>query len=175
MNEHLIHDAIGEISEELIDPVAKLRQKKRYPVIKWAAVAACLCLVLSLPLGLGSKNGLKMENTTGSPEMENENLFSGMLDRVDGAADVTVGAADVTVGTAFRAKVLEVQEKSLLVTPLEGEKELLSSDKIYVSLGKLAQVPEIRVGDILMIHYDGMIQETYPAQINGTYAIDIVK
>ena len=168
MNEHLIHDAIGEISEELIDPVAKLRQKKRYPVIKWAAVAACLCLVLSLPLGLGSKNGLKMENTAGSPEMENENLFSGILDRVD-------GAADVTVGTAFRAKVLEVQEKSLLVTPLEGEKELLSSDKIYISLGKLAQVPEIRVGDILMIHYDGMIQETYPAQINGTYAIDIVK
>ena len=170
MNEYQIHDAIGEISEELIEPVAKLRQKKRYPVAKWAAVAACLCLVLSFSLGLGSRNGLKMESTSsmGAPEMEMENLFSGMLDKVD-------GAADITVGTSFRAKVLEVNEKSVLVEPLEGEKELLSSDKIYVSFGKLAQIPEIRVGDILQIHYDGMIQETYPAQINSTYAIDIVE
>lgn len=172
MKEHQIHDAIGEISEELIDPVAKLRQKKRYPVIKWAAVAACLCLVLSLPLGLGSKNGLKMESTTavGTPEMEMEQLYDGLLD------NKTAASSNMTANAAvFRAKVLEVQEKNVLVEPLEGEKELLSSDKIYVSLGKLAQIPEIRVGDILMIHYDGMIQETYPAQINGTYAIDIVK
>ena len=46
MNEQHIHDAIGEISEELIDPVARLRMKKRYPVAKWVAAAACVCLVL---------------------------------------------------------------------------------------------------------------------------------
>jgi len=56
---------------------------------------------------------------------------------------------------------------------LEGESELLSSDKIVVSFWNLKQVPEIEEGDILEIVYDGMIQETYPAQISGTISIRI--
>ncbi len=172
MNEHQIHDAIGDISEELIDPVARLRQKKRYPAANWVAVAACLCLLLSLPFTWNTFNGTKAEsmNTGFAPEANMSDRFDGMLDKTeDSAAEVIVEAS------VFRAKVLEVDEGCVLVEPLEGEQERLCSDKIYVSFGKLAQTPEIRVGDILQIQYDGMIQETYPAQITGTYAIQIIE
>ena len=169
MNAHHIHDAIGEISEELIDPVAKLRQKKRYPAIKWVAVAACLCLLLSLPFGRNLKNSMKAESAVGAPEMNMENLYGGLLDKEDVSADMVVEES------VFRAKVLEVHEKTVLVEPLEGEAELRSSDKIYVSLYKLENTPKIKVGDILEIRYDGMIQETYPAQINGTYAVEVIE
>ena len=172
MNEHQIHDAIGDISEELIDPVARLRQKKRYPAVKWLAAAACLCLLLSLPFTWNTFTATKAEsmNTEFAPEANMSNRFDGMLDKTENSA------ADMIVNvSAFRGKVLEVDEECVLVEPLEGEQEQLCSDKIYVSIGKLAQIPEIRVGDILQIQYDGMIQETYPAQINVTYAIEIIE
>ena len=169
MNEYHIHDAIGEISEELIDPVAKLRQKKRYPVIKWVAAAACLCLLLSLPLGASMRNGMKAEGSVGAPEMNMEILYGAISDEAKESSDM---ATEVSV---FRAKVLEVDEKCVLVAPLEGEAELRSSDKIYVSVWKLKQIPEIKAGNILEIRYDGMIQETYPPQINGIYSIAVIE
>lgn len=169
MNAHHIHDAIGEISEELIDPVAKLRQKKRYPVIKWVAAAACLCLLLSLPLGVSMRNGMKADGAVGAPEMNMEHLYGGLLDEEKVSSDMVVEES------IFRAKVLEVHEAMILVEPLEGEEERRSSDKIYVSLQELEKTPEIQVGDILEIRYDGRIQETYPAQINDTYTIEVVE
>lgn len=172
MNEHQLHDAIGEISEELIDPVARLRQKKRYPVAKWAAIAACLCLLLSLPFTWNTFHAAKSESMTTqfAPESNMANRFDGILDKTEDSAE-----EKITETSAFLAKVLEVNDGCVLVEPLEGQQELLCSDKIYVAFGKLAQAPEIRVGGILRIRYDGMIQETYPAQINGTYAIEIVE
>ncbi len=171
MNEHQIHDAIGEISEALIDPVAKLRQKKRYPIAKWVSIAACLCLLLSLPFTWNTFNGTKAEsmNTELKPENTLLNRYNGLLDQSEESAEDAASAA------VFRAKVLEVDEGWVLVEPLEGQLEFLCSDKIYVSFGQLAQTPQIHVGDILQIRYDGMIQETYPAQITGTYAIDVVE
>lgn len=161
MKEQRIHDAIGELPEDLLAPVEKLRQKKRYPVMKWAAIAACLCLFLSLPLGAKMMDGtvagnLKAESVLESPQ---ENFFGGLAD-------------DASV-SVFCGKVLEVHEKYVLVEPLEGENELYCSDKIEVSFWNLKQVPEIAVGDILEIAYDGMIQETYPARITGAFSIQI--
>lgn len=173
MNEHHIHDAIGEISEELIDPVAKLRQKKRYPAVKWVAAAACICLVLlSLPLGASMRNDMKAESAGSAmdPEMNMENYYGAIMDQeTDGASDMIVAAS------VFRAKVLEVDEKCVLVEPLEGEDELRCSDKIYVSFGHLEQIPEMKVGDTLQIQYDGLIQETYPARITGTVSVKVIE
>lgn len=169
MNERHIHDAIGEISEELIAPVAKLRQKKRYPALKWVAVAACLCLLLSLPLGWNLRNGVKAENAVGAPEMNGENLYGGLQDKADGASGTVVAPS------VFLAKVLEVDDGCALVEPLEGEQERLCSDRIYVSFGDLKNIPEIKAGDILQITYSGMIQESYPAQIGGTISITVTE
>lgn len=172
MNEHQLQDAIGEISEELIAPVAKLRQKKRYPAVKWVAAAACLCLLLSLPLTRGMKNDLKAESAGSlmEPEMNMENYYGAILDKeTDGASDV------ITEIAVFRAKVLQLDEKCVLVEPMAGENERNCSDKIYVSFWNLKNVPEIQVGDILEIQYDGMIMETYPAQIGSAYAIKVIE
>lgn len=165
MKEVQIHSAIGELSEDLIAPVAKLRQKKRYPVLKWAAVAACLCLLLGLPLSWDDWRSVKSESLNGEAIQEEpkENFFYGSV-------------ADGVNAAVFRAKVLEVYDSNcVLVEPLEGEDELRCSDKIEVSFWKLEKIPEIAVGDIVEVVYDGLIQETYPARITGTASIKVIE
>lgn len=76
---------------------------------------------------------------------------------------------------SFEAKVLQVNENSLLVKPFEGENERNSADKIYISTDVISTipVPEIKKGDTVTVVYNGEIQETYPAQINKVFAIYI--
>lgn len=169
MNEFHIHHAIGEISEELIDPVAKLRQKKRDPIVKWAAMAACLCLLLTLPWGWHMFGGIEVGSTNSESLMESpkEDFFDGIADNA--------AAADSASAAVFRAKVLEVHGSSgILVEPLAGETECSSSDRFAVSFGKLESIPQIQAGDIVEIVYDGMIQEIYPCRISGIIAIKVI-
>ena len=48
MNPEQLHDAISLLSDDLLVPVDKLRQKKRIPWKSVAALAACACLVVGL-------------------------------------------------------------------------------------------------------------------------------
>lgn len=68
--------------------------------------------------------------------------------------------------TSFRAQVLEVYEDSLLVSPLDGEDILRSSDKIAFSTKDLSDLGA-EVGDTVIVVYTGDIMESYPAQINA--------
>ena len=88
------------------------------------------------------------------------------------------------IGTAqdyFEVTVLEVKEHTLLVEPLEGEEERKSSDRISVGTDSISQeealaaLGEIRKGDVIEIGYDGMIMESYPAQITGVFAIEFIE
>lgn len=78
-----------------------------------------------------------------------------------------------TETTSFQATLLEVNENYLLVEPAADSDERKSSDQISVGLGTLddaqidALLPELEPGDLLEIEYDGLIAETYPAQITG--------
>lgn len=73
----------------------------------------------------------------------------------------------------FNATVLEVNERNILVEPLEGEDERRSASQIYVSTDVISTipVPELQKGDEVRIVYNGEIQETYPAQISKVFAI----
>lgn len=71
----------------------------------------------------------------------------------------------------FTATVIEVTEKGCLVTPVEDSNELKSSDKIYINTGETY----VKVNDIIKIEYDGMIAESYPAQILNVFNIDIIE
>lgn len=77
----------------------------------------------------------------------------------------------------FQAIVQEISEKQILVTPVEGSSELNSSDLIWVTKNVVSAngVPDIKVGNTIQIVYDGLIQETYPAQINNVFAIYLVE
>ncbi len=76
----------------------------------------------------------------------------------------------------FDAEIIEVYKdgKSILVEPVEGSSERNSADKIRVSMKDMdlvGRTADMKKGTKVRIYYDGMIQETYPAQINGVYAV----
>ena len=68
---------------------------------------------------------------------------------------------------SFIATVLEINDSSVLVEPVEGEDELHSSDEITFSTKNLQNI-EIEVGSVVQINYTGGIMESYPARINAT-------
>lgn len=72
---------------------------------------------------------------------------------------------------SFIATVLENNGKSILVKPEEGSTELNSSDKIVVRVpvdnAVLKDLSEFIEGSKVKITYDGMVMESYPAQINA--------
>lgn len=79
----------------------------------------------------------------------------------------------VTAEVYFEAVVLEVNENSILVEPKEESNEKKSADKIVVGRKSMEDeefleiMEQIGVGDTVSIGYDGMIAETYPAQITA--------
>ena len=76
---------------------------------------------------------------------------------------------------SFLATVIEQNEKGVLVEPLEGEDERNSCDRIYVSFSQPeAGLP--RPNSTVRIRYEGLIMESYPAQLRGLsweYAEDL--
>lgn len=64
----------------------------------------------------------------------------------------------------FLATVLEIQDTTVTVKPMEFEAEYKSSDAITFTTENLSFL-EIEVGDIIEIIYEGAIQETYPATV----------
>jgi len=73
----------------------------------------------------------------------------------------------------FNATVLETGENYILVEPFEEFDEFKTADKFYVNLDVISTnpVPQMEVGTELRIVYNGQIQEGYPAQIDGVFAI----
>ena len=76
---------------------------------------------------------------------------------------------------SFKANVLEINDQTYLVEPVEGSDELKSSDQIVVSMKNINPSPEPKVGDVIEITYDGSIAESYPAQITEVYGIKVVE
>mgnify|MGYP002517930655 FL=1 len=68
----------------------------------------------------------------------------------------------------FRATVLEVKDNFLMVEPLTGEEERRSSDKITLTAPAGTAVELLQPGCPVEVQYDGMIAESYPAQINAS-------
>ncbi len=75
---------------------------------------------------------------------------------------------------SFVATVLEINQSSLLVEPAEGSVELSSADRIVAHVGDAVitdpqgdevDITAVEAGRKVVIYYDGMIAESYPAQI----------
>lgn len=80
---------------------------------------------------------------------------------------------DIYKESNFKGIVTEVREKTILVSVNEDEDEFKISDKIFVSLNvKLKDsMTYFNVGDNVSVYYNGVILETYPAQVNEVYVI----
>ena len=97
---------------------------------------------------------------------------------------VLTGCIRSVEGSVFTATVLENNETSLLVEPVEGSGELRSADRIivYVSDADLLDVQnreisidDIQSGMLVEISYTGGIAESYPAQIHGASKIILLQ
>lgn len=69
---------------------------------------------------------------------------------------------EVTAKAEFEAIVLE-NDAQLLVEPVEGSPERNSSDQIVLHLPQALDT--LKPGDRIIVGYDGVIAESYPAQI----------
>jgi len=67
---------------------------------------------------------------------------------------------------SFTATILEFGNGSVLVQPVEGESELRSADQISFGTKELEELP-VAAGSRVVVYYDGLIMETYPAKINA--------
>lgn len=67
---------------------------------------------------------------------------------------------------SFKAKIIEINGDSVMVEPLESP-ESSSSDRIVFSKAKLEEI-NAEKGDTVIIVYDGLIMESYPAQIRAS-------
>lgn len=75
----------------------------------------------------------------------------------------------------FSGTVAEVKDTYIVVDVDEGEDAYKSSDSIEVSLNVECKdsMTHFQKGDQVVVYYDGMIQESYPARVNKVYAITL--
>ena len=168
MNREILMDAIGQLPEDILAEAAKKRQRKKHHWAPLTAAAACLCLLLTLPLGGGLKAANKAEAE--APMEMAPGVDSNLGDIFyAGAADSANGAEMKVESEQFLAHVVEVCEGSLLVEPLEEEWERSSADRITVTAPNSR---EYQPGDLVRIHYSGTLLESYPAQAVGVIGIE---
>ena len=119
----------------------------------------------------------QLEDVWGEPDVETENTWIWKIYE-NTRLQVSFNNKDKIevcgIGAVFRAKILEIYEKSYLVEPVEGSPELRSSDQITVPITHLDSSLEPEVGDVIEIFYGGEIMETYPAKLQDVFSIRIV-
>lgn len=94
----------------------------------------------------------------------NDRLPPGFLDGSEDRASVE-----------FQARVLEITGETMLVEPVEGAAELDSADRFSIPQRHMSPSPEPQVGDLVEISYNGMILESYPAQLGEVYQITVIE
>ena len=67
---------------------------------------------------------------------------------------------------SFIAKVVESNEKTIIVEPLEDELIRKSADKISIGIGNTDAL--YAVGSYVYVEYDGDVMESYPAQVRAS-------
>ncbi len=72
----------------------------------------------------------------------------------------------------FQASVIEKTNDAVTVKPADGSPELDSADQFYISN---EENPELQIGDLVEISYNGEIMESYPAQLGEVYKITVIE
>lgn len=80
--------------------------------------------------------------------------------------DALLEAEADKVENSFIATVIEINDTSVVVEPVEGEDELRSSDRISFGIKDFDDIGA-EVGSVVKVTYTGAIMESYPAQINA--------
>ena len=176
--EEKLFDAVTGIDEELVDSAQNyVFRKQTQPWQRVASLAACLLVMVSIGYGILLMGGVggsdsASNSSTGDTAPENGSAggnagISGDIDHSADAGDQEGAAETVT----FTATVLEMGDGYLLVEPVEGDAMLATADRILVDTGG-ADLPDgVAEGAVVEITFDGMVRESYPAQISGVTEI----
>lgn len=116
----------------------------------------------------------QLEDVWGEPDIESGNTWIWKIDEYT-QLQVSCNNKDkvvvCSIDAVFQAKILEINDGSYLVEPVEGSPELRSSDRIMVSIKHLDASLEPEIGDIIEIIHSGEIMETDPARLQDVYSI----
>ena len=97
-------------------------------------------------------------------------VFAGCDISTDEDMTISDGAMTITKNPFFKAEIIEMSEKALVIKPLDEYSESRSSDKI--SIPNWFAKDSVKVGDIIGISYDGAILESYPAQLSKIFYME---
>ena len=189
----IFFDAITLLREDIVEEAQDYRFRKKPAVWKkFGSLAACLVLIASisllmLPRGCGNSGGNADMNSSGAPMASADSCAPAdepmAGDPVSGdpapePSEAPAGAGGPEYGhgeqVQFTAIVIEIDESSILVEPLEGERLRDSYGQIVVVTREL-ELPELAVGDEVRITFDGWIAESEPAAITGTEAVELLE
>lgn len=180
----ILYDAITGIRETIVEEAQDYRFQKRAPQWRrYAGLAACLALVVCIGYfasHIGMKGGDNGASSNSAPPNASESAGSNGCaapgDGSDQASGEMPGSSSGSLDQeTFTAAVLEIHDSWLLVEPLEGEAIHASADRIMVSVSGLEGIPSLQAGDRVDITFDGVLLESYPAQITGVYEIALVE
>lgn len=179
--EEKLFDAITGIDEGLVDSAQSYvfhKQPRTWQRI--ASLAACLLIVASIGFGMlqlagiggmGGSNTAADAGNAAPPEnnvtTDNGATGSGGATGDDSGVDQGVAVEE----TVFTATVLELGDGYLLVEPVAGDEMLATADRIRVSLDGAVLPDGVAEGAVVEITFDGLIRESYPAQISGVTEI----
>lgn len=96
-----------------------------------------------------------------------------LLISVTGCNSNTSDSVDTNV--VFQGKILELNDGTMLVKPLEGYPETNYTDTVNVFIQNMPSSPEPVVGDIVEITYNGIMTEEAPPSPCGISKIEIVE
>ncbi|MGI6546087.1 MAG: immunoglobulin-like domain-containing protein [Fastidiosipilaceae bacterium] len=132
--------------------------KKRIKNVRNLKKSTQFLIVMALALVMILSVGLVINRATGGGIL---NLISPM------------SMNNVAKQPHFAGTVTEVYDQAIMVTVDEVEEAYKSSDRIKVSLDVRLKdsMTDFLVGDNVVVYYDGIIAESYPAQVNTVYAI----
>lgn len=183
----IFFDAVTLLREDIVEEAQDYRFRKKQAGWKKAgSLAACLVLIASisllmLPRGCGGSAPSADWNTSGAPMLGADSCApadtpasSEPMPEPSEAPASPEGGYGQTETVQFSAVVVEMDDCSILVEPLEGERLRLSYDRIVV-VTKNLELPELAVGDEVRITYDGWIQESEPAGITGATAVERIE
>lgn len=142
-----------------------------------------IAFILIFCISCGTKENVNTpSNSTGNDTgTSSNNNDSGTDDSTDSNTDTNIGDVNPDNPQAeeeytFTAKILET-ENGLLISPGEDTNESKSSDKIvahttddtkfYDKNGNEISIDKLEVGDRISVVYNGVIMESYPAQIRA--------
>lgn len=165
MREDLIHDALNLLDDDLIGEVEYLRSRRksrRKQWMSWAAMAACMCIVMGsilsgrLPVGIGQNSeSADMESMSNSVSDNENKLDNESSAQVEGLIkDENAENEDMREVPAFLVEIEEWREEGFLGT-IVG---IVDTDIYPVGTSVYVEMPEnLKLADTNDLYSEGSV------------------